>query len=96
MARFIRRQPTNLRFPWRFLLLFVAVKYMLDSAEDILVALPVMQHNNRRNRFDKNRRRNREAEINFLRYRRAMELHHYALLHIIAAEGMPINREVWS
>ena len=65
----------------RLLVLFLAAQYMLDSSDDLLDLLPVplyFRHTNC-HRINGRKQRDREQEIWFLRYHRAIELHHYAI-----------------
>ena len=55
---------------------------MLDSSDDLLdlLAAPLFLQHTNRHRINGRKQRDREQEIRFLRYRRAIELHHYAIL----------------
>ena len=67
---------------------------MLDSSDDLLdlLAAPLFFRHTNRHRINSRKQRDREQEIRFLRYRRAIELHHYAILHVLKADGVPIER----
>ena len=63
----------------RLLVLFLAAQYMLDSSDDLLdlLAAPLFFRHTNRHRINGRKQRDREQEIWFLHYRRAIELHHY-------------------
>ena len=78
----------------RLLVLFLAAQYMVDSSDDLLdlLAAPLFFRHTNRHRINGRKQRNREQEIRFLHYRRVIELHHYAILHVLEADGVPIER----
>ena len=81
----------------RLLVLFLAAQYMLDSSDDLLdlLAAPLFFRHTNRHRINGRKQRDREQEIQFLRYRRAIELHHYAILlglHVLEADEVPNDR----
>ena len=67
----------------RLLVLFLAAQYMLDSSDDLLdlLAAPLFFRHTNRHQINGRKQRDSEQEIQFLRHRRAIELHHYAILH---------------
>ena len=68
---------------------------MLDSSDDLLdiLAAPLFFWHTNRHRINGRKQRNREQEIRFLRYRRAIELHqhHYAILHVLEADRVQLT-----
>ena len=75
----------------RLLVLFLAAQYMLDSSDDLLdlLAAPLFFRHTNRHRINGRKQRDREQEIRFLCYRRAIELFHYAILGL---HEVPNNR----
>ena len=80
----------------RLLVLFLAAQYMLYSSDDLLdlLAAPLFFRHTNRQRINGRKQRDREQEIRFLHYRRAIELHHYVILglHVLEADEVPNNR----
>ena len=78
----------------RVLILFLAAQYMLDSSDDLLdlLAAPLFFRHTNRHRINGRKQRDREQEIRFLRYCRAIELHHYAILCVSKVDGVPIDQ----
>ena len=93
MARFQHRRMLN--SVW-LLGLFLAAQYMLDSSDDLLdlLAAPLFFRHTNHHRINGRKQRDRERE--FLRHRRAIELHHYAILHVLEAGGANLGSEVKS
>ena len=87
----------------RLLVLFLAAQYILESSDDLLDLLlllvlllaPLFFRHTNRHRQNGRKQRDREQEIQFLNYHRAIELHHFAILHVLEADGVPIDRHVW-
>ena len=77
----------------RLLVLFLTAQYMLDSSDNLLdlLAAPLFFRHTNCHRINDRKQRDREQEIQFLRYRRAIELHHYAILHVLEADGVSID-----
>ena len=75
----------EMRNPVRLL----AAQYMLDSSDNMLdlLAAPLFFRHTNRHRINGRKQRDREQEIQFLHYRRAIELHHYyaTLVHVIGS-----------
>ena len=59
------------------------------------VVAPLFFRHTNRHRINGRKQRDREREIQFLCYHRAIELHHYAILglHVLEADGVPIDRQ---